>query len=93
MEMSYRGFMLWPGGQIEEVDEDGAMYVYPPEPGLYGDLLLAGYPLHKDDLIARWDGIIDLRGEDGRVIVHCPRGECDMGPAAELFLSWFRANA
>jgi hypothetical protein len=90
---TYRGFMLMPDGSIEEVDADGEIYDYPTEPDLFDDLVLAGFPLHRDDAISRWDGIIDLRVESGRVTVHCPAGEQDMGPAGELFLSWYRMSA
>ncbi len=94
--MSARGFMLWPDGSIDEVDEEGESYTYPLEPGLFDDLLTAGYPLHKDPDGGRWDGIIDLRVEDDRVICHtngpAPH-EHDMGPAGELFLAWYRENA
>lgn len=93
---TYRGFMLFPNGSIEEVDEDGDTFDYPSEPGLFDDLVTAGYPLHKDPEISRWDGIIDLRVEGEAVIVHTtgvkPR-EHNMGPAGELFLSWYRENA
>jgi hypothetical protein len=92
-----RGFMLWPDGRIEEVDDEGDTWDYDREPGLFDDLVKAGYPLMKHDQIGNWDGIIDLRVEDGRVIVHTqgpPKPyEHDMGAASELFLAWFRENA
>lgn len=96
-----RIFMLWPDGRIEEVDDDGDTYDYPNEPGLYDDLVVAGYPTFRDDstrlgTAGSFDAIIDLRVEAGRVIVHTnkiPPHEHDMGPAGDLFLSWFRQNA
>jgi hypothetical protein len=93
--MADRLFILWPDGRIEEVDDEGDTYDYPSEPGLYDDLVKAGYPLSGDTVgSGTWDGIIDLRVEDGaRVIVHSTgraRGEHDMGPASELFLAWLR---
>ncbi|WP_433730847.1 hypothetical protein ACQP2Y_21165 [Actinoplanes sp. CA-051413] len=94
--MKYRGFMLFADGRIEEVDAGGDTFDYPPEPGLYGDLLQAGYPLHGDQEIGRWDGIIDLRVENDRVIVHtsgAPPREHDMGDAGAQFLSWYHQNA
>lgn len=93
----YRGFMLWPDGCIEEVDAEGETYDYPAEPGLFDDLVKAGYPLHGNKEIRRWDGIIDLRVEDdGRVIAYTSGAEPyehDTGPAGELFLAWFRREA
>jgi hypothetical protein len=94
--ISYRGFMLWPDGRIEEVDGDGETYDYDPEPGLFDDLVTAGYPLHRDDRIGRWDGILDLRVDGSTVIAHTSGPESrehDMGAASELFLSWFRKAA
>lgn len=93
---AYRGFMLWPDGSIEEVDHEGETYDYPAEPGLYDDLVTAGYPLYGHSDGGRWDGLLDLRVEEGRVIVHtngmAPH-EHDMGAAGELFLAWYRKNA
>jgi len=93
-----RLFILWPDGRIEEVDEEGDTYNYPTEPGLFDDLVTAGYPLSGDTIgSGTWDGIIDLRVQDNsRVIVNSTgkrAAEHDMGPAGELFLAWFRANA
>jgi hypothetical protein len=92
--MTYRGFMLWPDGRIEEVDPDGETYDYPAEPSLFDDLVKAGYPLLKHHEVGDWDGIIDLRVEGSRVIVHTqgpPKPyEHDMGAAGELFLAWLR---
>lgn len=91
----HRIFMLWPDGRIEEVNEDGDTYDYDPEPGLFDDLVTAGYPLLGDVVGAgTWDGILDLRVEgDARVVVHSNSGEHDMGAAGELFLAWFRREA
>lgn len=92
-----RIFMLWPDGRIEEVDEEGETYDYERESGLFDDLVMAGYPLLGHVAGAgTWDGIIDLRVEGNRVIVHAKgteSGEHDMGAASELFLAWFRKNA
>jgi hypothetical protein len=88
--------MLWPDGRVEEVDAEGDSYDYPAEPGLYDDLVTAGYPLYSHPEDADWDGLIDLRVEGDMVIVHTnkiPPHEHDMGAAGELFLAWFRQNA
>lgn len=91
-----RGFMLWPDGRIEEVDEDGDTWDYDREPGLFDDLVKAGYPLFKNPNVPSFDNIIDLHVDDGRVVVHTNGEkpyEHDMGAASELFLAWFRENA
>jgi len=87
--------MLFPDGAVEEA-RDGEIRCYDPEPGLFDDLVQAGYPLHKDQFIARFDGMIDLRVDGDQVIAHtngAGPNEHDMGPAGELFLGWFRKNA
>jgi hypothetical protein len=88
-----RGFMLFPDGRIEEVDPDGSTYDLPPEPGLFDDLVYAGYPLHSDTTLPRWDGVIDVSVEGGEVVCHTgkPDGAVPMGPASALFLGWLRS--
>lgn len=86
-----RLFILWPDVRVEEVDDEGDTYDYPSEPGLFDDLVTAGYPLLGDTALgSTWDGIIDLRVEDDRVVVNSKSGEHDMGAAGELFLAWLR---
>lgn len=92
----YRGFMLFPDGRVEEVDTDGGLWEYAPVPGLFDELVLAGYPLHRDPVLAAWDGIIDVHVDGDRVVAHTTGlkpWEHDMGAAAELFLAWFREHA
>jgi hypothetical protein len=90
---NYRSFMVF-DGRVEEIDDD-ATYIYESEPGFYSALRGAGYPVYggSDESYA---DTIDLRVEDGRVIVHtdgAADNEHDMGNASELFLAWFRENA
>jgi hypothetical protein len=88
-----RGFMLFPDGRIEEVDADGLTFDHQSEPGLFDDLVYAGYPLHSDTTLPRWDGVIDVTVFGDAVTCHTgkPNGVIHMGPAGELFLGWLRS--
>jgi hypothetical protein len=94
--MSYRGFILFADGRVEEVDADGEVYDHEPEPGLFDDLVFAGYPLQGDRDLTRWDGIIDVRIEDdGRVFAYTsgpPPWEHDMGAAGALLRACLKAS-
>lgn len=97
-----RWFLIWPSGDVEEVDDDGPIGSWDGD-GLYDQLVFAGYPLHHDrgddaDDSARWTGVIDVRVEDGhRVIGHTtgPQPLEHIMPLAEadLFLAWMAAYA
>jgi hypothetical protein len=90
--VSHREFLLSPDGAVYEVDEDGNIYDYPQAPGLFDAMVFAGFPLHKDPVISRWDGIIDLQvNDDGLTVAYTtgpkPRVH-DVTPISGLFLSW-----
>ncbi|MFF0378669.1 hypothetical protein [Actinoplanes missouriensis] len=87
---------MFSDGSISEIGRDGGAWTYPSVPGLFGDLIRAGYPLFGDPRDDPYWGYIDLRVDDDQVIVHtdeAPPHEHDMGAAGELFLAWFRQNA
>ncbi len=96
---TWHGFLLYADGTIDmltgEDDGTGAEIIDTfTEPGLYNDLVLAGYPLHSDQT-ARFDGTIDLAVDPANptdVIAYSGRDERAMGAASELFLAWYRSN-
>lgn len=91
--MSYRSFLIYPTGSIAENDGDDRI-IHVRDQTLYDTLLTAGYPLHRNDIVAQFDSTIDLRiEEDGSVRAYTsgpePR-EHHMGAAGKLFLAWLR---
>lgn len=92
-------FLIWPKGTVEEVlDDDGNGWEW-QAPGMYDDLVLAGYPLHRADIDRWWDGVIDLAvdpADPGSVEVYTsgkpPHEHRLTGEAAEVFLRWYRVN-
>ncbi len=91
--MTGGGFLIWSDGRIECVDSDGETVGEWWSATLFGELLIAGYPLHADP-DARLDGVVDLRivGPD-EVVAHTsgpPPHEHSMGAASTVFLGWYR---
>jgi hypothetical protein len=95
----WQGFLIAADGQVEELAEDGEVERYWTSTSLYGDLLLAGYPLHADPERGRWDGMIDLSvdPDDLTDVTVYTAGqsphEHSMGAASETFLRWYAENA
>lgn len=87
--------MILATGMVEELLEEGAATVAWSAPGLFDEMVLAGYPLCAD-VSATFDGCIDLL-TDGRSVVAQTNGEAphehDMTPVGDVFLSWFKAEA
>lgn len=94
-----RGFIVWPNGTVEEVVDDGAATVRWTAPGLYDELLLAGYPLSANRDDSRSDGVVDLSVDpaDPREVIAYTTGkpphERSMGAVSRVFLDWYDANA
>ncbi len=88
-------YMIWPNDQVERINPDGETTEEWSAPGLFAQLVLSGYPLHKEPSGGRWDGVLDLRvGDDEKtVIVHTSGPELrehELGEASSLFLDWLR---
>lgn len=92
----WQGFMVRPDGQISEITPDGEEDRWWTAPGLFDTLVLAGYPLHRDPDLGRWDGVLDLSvdpddpSEVTAYTVGTEPREHQMGAASELFLDWYR---
>ncbi len=88
-------YLIWPNNVVEEVNPDGETVNEWTTPGLFDQLVLAGYPLHKDPDGGRWDGVLDVAVTDDGVIAYtqgpAPRVH-QMGTASRLFLDWLRAE-
>jgi hypothetical protein len=76
--------------RVEEIDDQGET-IYEEATDLYGDLVLAGYPLTNDTSLGGYYLDIAVRGDKVVAFTSNPGVEWDMGPAGELFLSWMRS--
>lgn len=87
-----RAFIVLPN-RVEEINEDGEAYWW-PETSLYDDLVLAGYPITNDTTLGGYyiDCSINPDGTDLEVYTQNPGQTHDMGPAAEVFIAWYRLN-
>ncbi len=97
-EERWQGFLVWPDGRVEEIEPDGESNMIWTVPGLFDELVLAGYPLHRDRNMGRWDGVLDLAVDpeklgDGVTAYTSGPEPCEhlMGPASDVFLDWYRA--
>jgi hypothetical protein len=92
-ETTTRAFLVDPDGHVEEIDEEGDISDAWDAPGLFAEMVFAGFPIHRD-------GILDVSVDPANptaVTAYTtglkPYEHVITGPAAAPFLGWYLAYA